>query len=195
MRIKLSFPILAPIMVGMILIACNDEVGPQGPKGDMGQAGTAGALGAKGDKGDTGDPGEKGSDNGNIIVDKLEGGQISEGTNGSGYSWWYDNDWTADVVEASAVHVYLQMPSGIWYALPGAVLAEPGNTWQTFALRVTIEENRTRTRFRITRTEGAGALTFSAARIIMVPKTAGARMVAVDYTDYNAVKKYYNLDN
>ncbi len=184
---------LALVAVSMMFIACEGEVGPQGPKGDTGTVGTAGAPGAKGDKGDPGDRGEPGVNSGNVIVKELGGGEIGSGTNGAGYSWFWGTDLPADVVEASAVYLYLQMPSGTWFVLPGAVRSEVNNTWQTFALRVTIEENRTRSRFRITRTEGEGALTFKAGSLILVPKTAAARQAAVDYTDYEAVKKYYNL--
>ncbi len=184
---------LALVAVSMMFAACKGEVGPQGPKGDTGTTGTAGTPGAKGDKGDPGDRGEQGANNGNIIVIEWEAGEITAGTNGAGYSWSYGPELPADVVEASAVYVYLQMPSGVWFILPGTVMSEGSNTYQTFALRVTIEENRTRSRFRITRTEGEGALAFSAGRLILVPKTAAARQAAVDYTDYEAVKKYYNL--
>lgn len=193
MSVKKFLSALALAAAGIIFTACEGEVGPQGPKGDAGIAGTAGAAGAKGDKGDTGEPGLDGADNGNIVVKELGGGEISAGTNGAGYSWVYGSELPADVVEASAVYFYLQMPSGVWFVLPGAVLSEASNTYQTFALRVTTEENRTRSRFRITRTEGEGALTFTAGRIILVPETAAARQSAVDYTDYEAVKKYYNL--
>ncbi len=185
---------LALVASGMLLIACEGEVGPQGPKGDTGTAGTAGAPGAKGDKGDPGDQGKQGANNGNVIVKEWGGGEITAGTNGAGYSWLY-TDLPADVVEASAVYVYLQMPSGVWFVLPGSLMSEASNTYQTFALRVTFEENRTRSRFRITRTEGTGTLTFTAGRLVLVPKKAAARQAVVDYTDYEAVKKYYNLAN
>lgn len=185
---------LALIVAGMVLVGCKGDIGPQGPKGDTGTTGTTGAPGAKGDKGDSGEIGEPGVDNGNIIVKELSGGEITAGTNGAGYSWWYDSGTLSpDDVEASAVHFYMQVPSGTWFVLPGAVLSEATNTFHTFALRVTIEENRTRSRFRITRTEGEGVLTFKAARVILVPKTVAARQAAVDYADYEAVKKYYHL--
>lgn len=193
MKVRIFISGLALVAAGTIFTACDGEVGPQGPKGDTGAVGAVGAPGAKGDKGDAGTSGANGLNNGNIIVRSLEGGSISAGTNGAGYSWSFGSDLSADIVESSAAYMYLQMPSGAWYAMPGSIL-NAENIYQTFALRVTIEENRTLSRFRLTRTEGAGTLTFTAARIVLVPKAAGARLASlVDYTNYEAVKQYYNL--
>ncbi len=186
------------ILAGVLLVSCKDgEIGPEGPKGDTGATGATGAAGPKGDKGAIGDPGDPGTKgNFNIIVKKMDGGEITAGTNGAGYSWWWSGgDLPAELVENSAVYVYLLAENGVWYVLPGDVWSVASNGWHNFALRIHFEDNRTLTRIRITRTKGTGNLKFTAASILIVPRAAGARQANVDYSDYHVVKELYNLED
>lgn len=186
------------MLTGILLWGCKEgEMGPQGLKGDTGATGTSGAAGPKGDKGATGDPGNPGANgNFNVIVKNLGAGEIGEGTNGAGYSWIYtNNDLSTQLVDNSAVYVYLKSPDGAWYVLPGDVWSTVSNSWHSFALRIHFEDNRTTSRFRITRTKGTGILTFTEARILLVPRAASARQAALDFSDYHAVRDFYHLED
>ncbi len=186
------------ILSGIFFVACKDgEIGPQGQKGETGIAGATGAAGVKGDKGATGDTGNPGANgNFNVIVKDLGGGEIAAGTNGAGYSWLFvNNDLPAALVENSAVYMYLKTQDDAWYVLPGDVWSIASNSWHSFAMRIYFENNRADTRFRITRTKGTGIFTFNAARILLVPRVAGARQANVDHSNYAAVKAFYNIED
>lgn len=186
------------LLSGVLFVGCKEgEIGPQGLKGDTGATGASGAVGVKGDKGTVGDPGNPGvSGNLNVIVKNLGGGEISAGTNGAGYSWFYtNNDLPPTIVENSVVYIYLKSPDGAWYVLPGDVWSAASNGWHNFALRIHFEDNRTTSRFRITRTRGTGTLTFTDAKLLLVPRATEALQAAPYYSDYAAVKEFYNLED
>lgn len=173
--------------VSFMFVACEGDVGPEGAKGDTGDVGATGPKGAQGDKGDTGAPGVDGSS----VVFALDagGGEIPAGV-GMGVGWNLPGSHaTFAETPSSVILVYLQVPAGDWYRVPGPVIGSNGT--HTFAMGV--YDNAGVAQVRATRTEGVGPLRFEAGRIIVIRSGSNARQAAVDYDDYEAVKKFYNL--
>ena len=166
--------------------------GAIGVTGTTGATGTAGATGVKGDKGDTGATGATGATgNANVI-------QVSYGskTYTSGFlQYILPAAITKDIVEKSIVSAYVQTSAGgsaLWYNIPGAT------TGATYTYRLYSETFTTglnnmyigRVNFATT-----GNDTFTTTRILFIPASTllNGRKAAVDLSDYEAVKKYYNL--
>lgn len=185
--------LLAILFVSVLFVACEGDVGPEGSKGVTGDAGAVGVTGPKGDKGSQGDAGTPGK-NGNVEVIILNdaGRSIPAGI-GTNAAWVIGYDVIAKArAESSGIYMYLKLPRNPeeWVAVPGSVFFS-GGSHQSFAMATRFDANNMRVT--VTRTEGAGELAFSAAKFLIIPKAANGRQVAVDYSDYNAVKKYYNL--
>ena len=178
---------LAVFAVSFMFVACEGDVGPEGSKGDTGAVGAAGPKGAQGDKGDTGVPGADGSSV--VFVANSAGGEIVAGI--GAWGGWNLSSSQATFAEApsSVILVYLQVPAGDWYRVPGPVIGSNGT--HTFAMG--IYDNAGVAQVRVIRTEGTGPLRFEAGRIIVIKSGPNARQAAVDYDDYEAVKKFYNL--
>ena len=166
--------------------------GAIGVTGTTGATGTAGATGVKGDKGDTGATGATGATgNANVI-------QVSYGskTYTSGFlQYILPAAITKDIVEKSIVSAYVQTSAGgsaLWYNIPGAT------TGATYTYRLYSETFTTglnnmfigRVNFTTT-----GNDIFTTTRILFIPASTllNGRKAAVDLSDYEAVKKYYNL--
>ena len=166
--------------------------GAIGVTGTTGATGTAGATGVKGDKGDTGATGATGATgNANVI-------QVSYGskTYTSGFlQYILPAAITKDIVEKSIVSAYVQTSAGgsaLWYNIPGAT------TGATYTYRLYSETFTTGlNNMFIGRVNSAttGNDIFTTTRILFIPASTllNGRKAAVDLSDYEAVKKYYNL--
>lgn len=184
--------LLAILVVSFIFVACKGDVGPEGPKGATGDAGTAGAKGDKGVKGDTGDAGANG--NAEVLVLNDVGRTIIAGI-GAMNRWVIGYDVISRAkAEASAIHVYLKLAREPeeWVSIPGSIFF-PGGPHQTFAMATRFTPAAVE--IEAIRSEGAGVLTYSAAKFIFVPRSVAARQATLDYSDYQAVKKLYNLED
>lgn len=200
MRKNTLFLILNLFIVSIMLTACEAETGPQGPKGDTGETGAVGLAGPKGDQGAKGSKGAPGANGNAEVLIRLSDTQrtIAPGIN-AGLIWYIDPALiSVERVKSSATFVYLKLsaPNAAneeWVAIPGSVFVA-GSTHQTFTYAMIYENSRAGVDF--FRTAGEGSLTFYASKILFVPKTsASARLASVDYSDYNAVKKYYHLED
>lgn len=161
-------------------IACtptSGEVGPKGDKGDPGAQGVAGPAGPQGPAGQNG--------NANVIQFSF-GSRVYNPVN-SEITYTLQGV-TADMIGKSVLLLYLQNTSGYWYPIPGifdgiyeyrTIIRPSANS--TVAVRRT--DNTTVTQ------------TFSATRIIIIPASdlRNGRKAAVDYSNYEEVKKHYNL--
>lgn len=189
-----SFSFLLAILVaGVMFVACEGDVGPEGPKGATGDAGAAGAAGAKGDKGATGDTGDAGANGNTEVLILNDGGRTIAAGIGRSMAAVIGYDVISRAkAEASAIYVYLKLPRDPeeWAAMPGSVFF-PGGSHQTFAMATRFNDDNLR--IEVIRAEGAGELAYSAVKYLFVPKAVAGRQAAVDYSDYEAVKKYYNL--
>ncbi len=164
--------------------------GPAGSKGEIGATGANGAngqngaTGAKGDKGDTGATGATG--NANVI-------QISYGskTHTGGELPYSLTGLTQSQVNNSLFLTYVN-PSGtsLWYQIPGYTAGG------TFQYRIYVSQSSTTTPILyINRVAGTGNDIFTATRILVIPANdiRTGRKANLDYSNYEAVKAYYNL--
>ncbi len=185
--------LLALLVMSVMFVACKSDVGPEGPKGPRGETGAAGAAGAKGDKGVKGDAGAAGADGNTDVLILNDAGRTIDAGIGAKNSWAIGYDVISRAkAEASAIYVYLKLPREPeeWVSIPGSVFF-PGGSHQTFGMATRF--TNTAVQINVIRSAGAEALAYSAVKFIFVPGSATARQAAVDYTDYNAVKEYYNL--
>lgn len=186
-----SFSFLLALLVSSFLfVACEGDAGPEGPKGASGDAGVAGAKGDKGGKGDTGVTGANG--NTEVLIFERGGSVLAAGV-GVGRVWNFSStEISRTRAEASGIYVYLQLPREPeeWVAMPGTVFF-PGGSHQSFSQEVTFTNTNTSIGFY--RSEGTGELAYTKVKVIFIPRATTARQAAVDYSDYEAVKKHYNL--
>ena len=187
---------LAVISAVIFMDACKAEkgdIGPIGPIGSTGVAGAAGvgtpgATGAKGDKGDKGDTGATGAVGaaGNANVTQIS--YASRTHTGTELLYNLPATITKAIFDNSAYFVYVSNGSNT-YALPGWFTGGT-NSYRTYTANTTGIQG-----VYINRVAGSGTDTFVTTRILVIPASdiRTGRRAAIDYTDYNAVKKYYNL--
>jgi hypothetical protein len=158
--------------------------GTAGATGATGATGTTGAKGDKGDKGDTGATGATGA-TGNANVIQVTYG--SKTHTGSDLEYIIPASITKATLDNSAYFVYVSNSGGNTYDLPG---------WFTGGVNSYRTYNYTPTNsVYVGRISGSGSDVFTKTRIVIIPANdlRNGRRAAVDYTDYEAVKKYYNL--
>ena len=161
--------------------------GDKGDKGDTGANGANGANGSKGDKGDKGDTGATGATgNANVIQVTFTATFVPDA---GGRIFTFPSAITTTMLNTSAVHVYVQASNfpGTWYPIPGFVTGGLDN------FRTYIDApNR---QVSVVRQSGTGVVSIISTRVVIIPANnlINGRKAAVDYNDYEAVKKYYNL--
>lgn len=165
--------LLFALLFNLMLAACKS-----GEKGDPGPAGPAGPTGATGPAGATG--------NANVI-------QITYGSKThTGAELAYDlTGITEEQVRNSAFFTYVRTTSDWWHSLPGRVLNLSGTGYREYTTTINIRVLR----LYITRASGTGTDVFQNARIVMIPANdlRNGRKAAVDFSNYEAVKQFYNL--
>jgi hypothetical protein len=182
--------LLALLLASVLFIACEGDIGPKGPTGDVGAAGVAGAKGDKGAKGDTGAAGANG--NNEVLTFDGPSAVLAAGTSSTfRWSMLYQTVPREKAV-ASAIYVYVKLPRNPeeWVSVPGSVFF-PNGSYQTLGLRTRFTD--TATVVEVFRSEGTGELAISASKLVFVPRSVNGRQTAIDYSDYEAVKKHYNL--
>ena len=180
------------LMVAMFIFldACKGEkgdVGPAGTTGIIGATGTAGATGAIGPTGVTGATGATG--NANVI--QINYGSVTHtGTTDLFYN-------LTSITEAqilSSLYLVYVNPSDAgtnWYQIPGGT----NNNFKTYRTYLTMASGSQPLRVNLNRTSGTGNDIFTKTRILIIGANdiRNGRKEAVDFSDYEAVKKYYNL--
>ena len=193
--IKRIFGVLAIISAVIFMNGCKAEKGEVGPIGPIGATGANGAIGAtgatggtgatgatgaKGDKGDTGATGATGT--ANVIY--------SDWTNvtfaGSGTSYIANvtaPKLTQDILDKGNVNIYWKIGTSVYYIPYVQVI---GTTTYTVFQILTVGN--------IKLTASYAGITGTAIRYVIIPGgVAGGRKAAIDYSNYEEVKKYYNL--
>ena len=167
----------------------------KGEKGDVGPAGTAGPTGVAGPTGTTGATGTTGKD-GNANAIQINFGPVTYiGT--SGELFFNLTSMTEAQINNSSYFMYVRNPSTAassisqWYSLPG---------WTAFnEYRITINTNPSGIaypRLYLARMNSSSSNeAWGAAKIIFIASNdiRNGRKAAVDFSDYEAVKKFYNL--
>ncbi|WP_207514896.1 hypothetical protein [Longitalea luteola] len=176
MKKTLTFACSSLVAVLLIFSACKK--GDEGPAGPAGPAGPQGPAGAQGPQGIAG----------NANVTQYTYGAHNFATSAIAA---LTVTTTADTMNRSAWFVYLVRSSGNIYPIPGFGLNG------TSDYRVYWSHFSNKANFTISKVSGAGE-EYTNIRIIRIyanTATAGGRigLPAIDFTDYYAVCKYYNL--
>jgi hypothetical protein len=188
MKTTRIFTIIMVIAAIIFLDACKGEKGEIGPSGVNGTNGATGATGAKGDKGD---PGITSGTN-NVIQVTFTKTFVPPKPS-------YDQIFTfpaavtTDILSKSATNIYVETQNfpNTWYAVPGSGVSVGGapadvlRGWIDSSLR----------QLGIIRESGTSISNITRTRVVIVPATTviNGKKAAIDYTDYEAVKVFYNL--
>lgn len=165
----------------VLATACTKEsgVGPEGATGPQGPQGVAGPQGPAGPAGPQGQPG-------NADVRQITFGSKNwANTVGTSVSLTL-NGVNQETAEKSAFFTYLKA-DGNWYPVPGEV-----SSYGEFRTYLIASANST---LYVKRVTAGSVLNATAVRVLLIPANAltNARQAAIDFNDYEAVKKAYNL--
>ena len=175
---------------GLLFTNCKGPEGGVGPAGPAGVAGPAGPAGATGPAGQTG--------NANVIQISYAA-KTWTATKGSGQQFILPSNVTTAIMNSSAILVYMtnatpnNATSYGWYAIPGIV---PANGVEHELYYETTFGGNT-AGINIYRKVASTVSLSASTRIVIIPANdiRGGRKAAVDFSDYNAVKAYYNLED
>ena len=188
------FGILMVIATINFMDACKGEKGDIGPSGvnGVGTTGATGATGAIGPEGDKGDPGTTTIGTNNVIQVTFTKTYVPPKPSFD-QIFTFPTEVTSDILNKSATNIYVETGNfpGTWYAVPGAgvsvggALADVLRGWVDAPAR----------QLGIIRESGANISNVTRTRVVIVPAgtVLNGRKAAVDFTDYEAVKAYYNL--
>ena len=171
------FAMLAVISAVIFMDACKGEKGDVGPIGTTGAVGATGAVGGIGATGPTGTANVQYSE---WIPFTLTGTQTSNGTTNIPLP-----KMTQEVLDKYLIFTYLKFGNSNWiYSLPLSFPSGGGKD-ETIAVRYYLANAM------ITSNATYSNTSF---RYLLVPGgVPTGRKAAVDYNDYEAVKKYYNI--
>lgn len=174
------FGMLMVISAVIFMDACKGEKGDVGPSGTAGIAGPTGANGAVGATGPAGATGTANVQYSDWIPFTLTGSQSANGSTNIVLP-----KITQEVLDKHLIFSYVKFNNSNWiYSLPLSFPSSGGKD-ETIAVRyylgnVMLTSNTTYNN--------------TSFRYLLVPSgVPTGRKAAIDYTDYNAVKKYYNL--
>ncbi len=182
-----------------VLVVCGSLLltSCEGPEGAVGPAGPAGPTGASGPAGPAGQTG-----NANVIQFTYAA-RTWAAASYSFQQFGFPGDITPAIMNNSVILVYMtpaSNPSNTtpynWYLIPGTVLStdRAGHEFyfETAFGRTPAEGTPTINVFR--KIASASTLT-ATTRIILIPANdiRNGRKAAVDFSDYNAVKEFYDL--
>lgn len=181
--------------ITICFISCSKE-GPQGPAGPQGATGATGEKGDKGDKGATGTNDTNGATGtANVIYSGWINASISKDTiiDNTTLRTCYLNapKLTSTIVNSGLVLVYLNYGAGT-FPLPYTSNAGGKSSTINFipgAGKIIL------TRYTW---DNTGSISFGSGnqyRYILVPGGVSARMAGVDLSDYNAVKKFFGIED
>jgi hypothetical protein len=164
------------LTMAFLLAATLFQSACKGPAGDVGPAGAAGPAGPAGAAGPAG--------NANVLQINYAGRTVTGNftLNMPGVD--------ANRLDNSLVYLYVKSSSNnYWYLLPGFTAGGTFEyrTWMIPAATSQITASRV--------TGGTGNDVFTALKVLVIQNSSvvNGRRAAVDFSDYNAVKAYYNL--
>lgn len=160
----------------LLIFSCKGPQGDPGPAGEQGPKGDPGAAGATGPQGPSG----------NANVMQLTFGSRTH--TGAELSYALTGV-TSAVLNQSAYFTYVSPNNNFWYSLPGTTVGG-SREYRTFV-------SKTAATLYINRVSGSGSEVFSQTRIVVIPASVltNARLKAdLDFNDYHAVARYFNLE-
>ena len=188
-------------MVAMFIFldACKGEKGDVGPVGATGTIGATGTNGATGVTGATGVAGPKGDPGAgaNVLQVTFNSTFVPPNAPTPAKVFTFPSAITTNILDNSALLVYIKTSNftDVWYPVSGAGVF-PGGTVNPYVADVLryflIPSDRT---VSIARESGSAIASIIATRCVIIPATtiSTGRKAAVDFSDYEAVKKFYNL--
>lgn len=182
--------ILSALCCSLLFTNCKGPEGGVGPAGPAGVAGPAGPAGATGPAGQTG--------NANVIQISYAA-KTWTAAKGSVQQFIFPSNVTSAIMNSSAILIYMtngtpnNATSYGWYAIPGTVYAN--GIEHEFYYETSFAGNTAG--INIYRKVASTASLSASTRIVIIPANdiRGGRKAAVDFSDYNAVKAYYNLED
>lgn len=166
------------VAIFIFLDACKGEKGDVVPAGVTGAVGANGAIGANGQKGDTGTA--------NVIYSDWMPLTLTGSITSSSVATIQTPKITQEIIDKGVVLSFVKFQIGYFYSLPLSFQIA-GRVDERIAIRYLLG-----TATITTNMNSSGALF----RYVVIPEgIAGGRRAAIDYTDYEAVKRYYNLPN
>lgn len=180
--LKKNYLLIIVLLVGQVLIGCKGSEGPAGPAGAKGDAGVAGTQGPAG----------------NANVRQIIFGAKTH--TGNDLFLAFPSTFTADVIDKSLIYVYVKQSgtsssgqsTAYWFSVPGETVT--GNEYSFYAAASSTAAPGIFLRRVINYV--AGNETFDAVRVLVVEASStvtGRVAQEVDFSDYESVKKYYNL--
>lgn len=167
----------------LALALCSAFIsGCEGPQGEIGPQGE---QGPKGDKGDKGDPGQPGT----ASAIQLSSGPIKTDEEGFFALSLPLNAQSIALVEKGVVLLYAKN-SNLWFPLPGIVLFGEEITNFTFFYGV---ENTSLVLFLQELSEAPKVRDFQDLRLVLIPAQSGRLNAEIDLSNYEEVRKAYNL--
>lgn len=155
-------------------IACTPTSGEPGPQGPAGPQGVAGPQGPAGQ-------------NGNANVTQVTFNQTFNATEYKSFT--FPSAITTDILNSSAILVYIRTsndPNNL-YPIPGMIAGDDFRY-------ILYPSSRS---FQIRRQSGTYVSSVSMTKVIIIPANnlinGRIGLPDIDFSDYNAVKKYYNL--
>lgn len=187
-------PFLSVTFSALVLCSSLSFTGCTGKDGAVGPAGPAGPTGAAGPAGATGAAGQTGNAN---VIQLSYSAKTWAAAKGSVQQFVFPANITTAIMNSSALLVYMTdaTPNNAtpypWYFIPGIV---PSNGVEhEFYYQTTFSGSTAG--INIYRKVAATATIAVSTRIVIIPANdiRNGRKAPVDFSDYNAVKAYYNL--
>jgi len=182
------FGILMVMAIVIFMDACKGEKGDIGPSGANG----VGATGATGATGSKGDPGTTTTGTNNVIQVTFTKTYVPPKPSFD-QIFTFPTEVTSDILNKSATNIYVETANfpGTWYAVPGPGVSVGGGPADV--LRGWVDALARQ--LGIIRESGINISNITRTRVVIVPAgtVLNGRKASVDYTDYEAVKAYYDL--
>ncbi len=196
---RLFQSVFLALTIAILFAACKGEVGPKGDTGPAGTPGVAGATGPAGASGVAGATGPAG-------VSGVSGtSSVTQVTYATSFTLSKDNSTsntlglpsgiTKAVIDRSLVVVYVQLSGdpnfqNQVYQIPGIIPAVGDELAYTI-----YAPTPTTQAVVVYRTKGTYFTGVSLVRVLIIPAATvvNGRKAGVDYSNYQAVKAYYNL--
>ncbi|GHB52008.1 collagen-like protein [Persicitalea jodogahamensis] len=179
-----SFLIIVVLLVGSPITfqSCSPEKGEVGAQGPAGPAGAQGPAGPAGAQGPAGAAGQNGNAN---VIQITYGAKTWANTVGAIVTLSLTGV-NADVAGKSAYFTFIR-DGNLWYSVPGEI-----STYGEFRTYLTPAATST---VSIRRVSTGTILNAESVRILIIPANdlRNGRLSAVDFTNYEAVKKAYGL--
>lgn len=180
---KFLFTALLVLAVSTLQISCSGTAGEKGDPGPAGATGPSGPAGAAGTPGAAGAAGPAGNANVTQVTFDADFAPTA-----GGRSFTFPSAITTDMIDKSVMVVYLQVTNfgTNWYQVPGLIGTSDDFRYIVFPTSRSIT---------VVRQAGTTVTNVTRTRVLVIPASTvlTGRQAAVDYSDYEAVKRFYNL--